>query len=85
MRRIKEVIDAGPAATQTYALKQTTGKFNANLKRYNQELLDYIKQELMEMLFFFGYATIKPSFLATEKTPEIRPTDFFEYEEDEVP
>ena len=40
----------------------------------------------MEMLFFFGYATIKPTDTVTETNPEIlRPTDFFVYEEHEVP
>ena len=39
------------------------------------------------MLFFFGYATIKPNNSATDtKTPAaLRPTDFFVYEEQEVP
>ena len=38
----------------------------------------------MEMLFFFGYATIKPTDTVTETNPEIlRPTDFFVYEEHE--
>jgi len=34
----------------------------------------------MEMLFFFGYATIKP-----QNPEKLLPTDFFVYEEHEVP
>ena len=36
-RRIKEVIDMGSNATQTYTLKDSTKRNNANVHRYSKE------------------------------------------------
>ena len=45
----------GPAATTTYELKQTTGKFNAHLDKYTPEQLAYVKEQLGDHIHYFGY------------------------------
>ena len=57
-RRIKEVIAMGSKATQTYSLKDTTCQFNKNDSLYTEEQMTWIKQNLSEMLYFFGYAKV---------------------------
>jgi len=54
-RRIKEVIEGGQKATQTYDLKATTLRFNSQGKRYTAEQKDSAYESLKEMLYFFGY------------------------------
>ena len=55
-RRVKEVINLDKASTQTYTLKDTTLKFNAQSKRYNKEQWAFVQETLKPMLYFFGYA-----------------------------
>lgn len=57
-RRIDEVVKAGRSATQTYKFKETTGQLNASAKRYTQEQQKFIKDELGDLLYFFGYSNI---------------------------
>lgn len=55
-KRINDVIEMGDKASQSYKLKDTTGKFNYHAKRYNEEQIQFIKDTLGEYLYFFGYA-----------------------------
>ena len=57
-RRIKEVIAMGRKATVTYSLKDTTCQFNKNNNLYTAEQMAWIKENLKEMLYFFGYAKV---------------------------
>ena len=41
-RRIDQVIEMGAAASQTYKLKASTGKFNTHWKRYTPEQIAFI-------------------------------------------
>ena len=54
--RIDEIVAMGSKATQTYKLKDTTGKFNMNAKRFNEDQIEYIKTTLGEQLYFYGYS-----------------------------
>lgn len=72
LRRINEVLAMDQKATQTYSLKESTKKNNANAHRYTTEQLTWVGENLKEFIHFFGYAKI-PS------DPE-NPTGFFEYE-----
>lgn len=45
----------GAAASQSYKLKSTTGKFNAAKSKYNDELIEHIKNTNTELLYLFGY------------------------------
>ena len=71
-RRIKEVIGMGQKATQTYTLKESTKRNNANVHRYTPEQLAWVSEEMKEMTHFFGYAKL-PS------DPE-NTTGFFDYD-----
>ena len=70
-RRIKEVLSMGEQATQTYSLKDTTRRLNANIHRYTQDQQAWVKEKMKEVLHYFGYA----------KLPEDleNPTGFFDY------
>lgn len=57
-RRINEVLAMGAAATQTYTLKDSTKRNNANAHRYTEAQLDWVKENMSEMLTFFGYAKL---------------------------
>ena len=61
----------GEQATQTYSLKDTTRRLNANIHRYTQDQLTWIKWKMKEVLYYFGYAQL-PGY------PE-NPTGFFDY------
>ena len=54
-RRVNEVIAKGKKATQSYSLKDSTLKFNANSKRYNKEQQETVKKNMQKMLYYFGY------------------------------
>ena len=71
-RRIKEVIAMGDTATQTYTLKESTKKCNANAHRYNASQKAWIMENMKEMLHFFGYARLP--------TDPDNNTGFFEYD-----
>ena len=71
-RRIKEVIAAGDKATHLYALKDTTGKMTANVEKYNEEQVKYIKDKFGDMLYFFGY---------TNHPEQENPTALYEFDE----
>lgn len=57
-RRIDEVLGMGQRAAQTYKFKATTGQLNTNTKRYSKEQADFIKNELADILYFFGYSNV---------------------------
>jgi len=46
----------GSEASQSYKLKPTTGKFNANRSKYSDELVEYIKETNADLLYYFGYS-----------------------------
>ena len=71
-RRIKEVLAMGSGATQTYSLKDSTKKNNANAHRYTEEQLAWVRENMSEMLHFFGYAKLP-------QDPENN-TGFFDYD-----
>ena len=71
-RRIQEVLAKGEDATVTYQLKDHTRVLNPNVKKYNLEQLEFIKKELKDIIYYFGYA-----FMADD--PD-NITGFFEYE-----
>ena len=74
-RRVKEVIAKGSKATRVYNLKEGTSQFNSNGKRYNEAQIEYVKQELQELIYFFGYAK-------TKDDPD-NFTGFFTYEDED--
>lgn len=55
-RRIKEVLSMGQKATQTYSLKDSTKRNNANVHRYSSEQIAWIQEHCKDWLSFFGYA-----------------------------
>ena len=71
-RRLSEVLSMGQKATQTYSLKDSTKKNNANAHRYTAAQLEWVKENCKEFLHYFGYA----------KVPEDPDnlTGFFEYD-----
>ena len=72
-RRIDSVVEQGTKTGISYKLKSTTGKFDAHRHRYTEEQLNYVKENLKEHLYFFGYTT---------NPGEENPTGFFDFEED---
>jgi len=70
-RRIQEVLAMGQGATRVYDLKETTRRFKSNHHRYTQAQLDWIGDNMKEMLHFFGYAKLP-------EDPE-NMTGFFEF------
>lgn len=57
-KRIQEVLDLGGQATQAYSLKDTTRSNNVNLSRYTDAQLVWVKEQMADMLHFFGYAKL---------------------------
>lgn len=57
-RRVAEVLQLGTKATQTYNLKESTRKLDANRHRYTEAQTEWIREEFKEMLHFFGYAKV---------------------------
>lgn len=55
-RRIKEVMLKGAKATQTYTLKDTSKKYNAARQYYTDAQVEFAKDKLKDMMYFFGYA-----------------------------
>ena len=45
-------------ATKVYPLKSSTKKKNANVHRYTEEQLAWVREECKEWLYFFGYAKV---------------------------
>ena len=72
-RRVKEVLAKGQKSTQTYDLKDSSKKFNSSMKYYTEAQVEYCKEELKEMLYFFGYVNS-----SLDKTENF--TGFFEYD-----
>ena len=72
-RNVERVIAKGKQATLTYDLKDKQQKFNKSRDHYTQEQYDFIREELKEMLYFFGYVN----------TPNNKdnPLGFYDYEE----
>ena len=54
-RRVKDFCNLGKDATKSYKTKKTTGNPNSHLHRYSTEQISFMKTELADMLFFFGY------------------------------
>ena len=73
-KRIQEVGRLGQKATRTYAVKKDTGKFGANVHRYDQEMIRQIQKELKEELYFFGYTN------SPNEESKNNPTAFFTFE-----
>ena len=46
----------GAKATQTYALKDTSKKYNAAAQYYTDAQVEFAKEKLEDMMYFFGYA-----------------------------
>lgn len=61
----------GIKATKTYNLKDTTRKANAQKHRYTPELLELIKEQLGDHLYYFGYTNCGDD----------NETNFFEFDE----
>ena len=57
-RRVKDVLAMGRSATVTYALKDTTTKFDGNKSKYSESQIAWIKEEFKEFMHFFGYAKV---------------------------
>ena len=74
-RKVEQVIMQGKEKTQTYQLKDSTLQFNSHLKKYTQEQLEFVKNELREFLIYFGYAKL-------DSDPS-NFTAFYQYEESE--
>ena len=72
-RRIDSVVNEGERTGITYKLKSTTGKFDAHRYRYTEAQIDYVKENLKEILHFFGY---------TKNPEEDNPTAFFDFGDD---
>ena len=72
-RRISDVIGLGREATMTYKLKDTTFKFCGNNHLYSAQQFAKVKDEMKEMLHFFGYAKVASD-------PE-NPTGFYDFTE----
>ena len=51
-RRIQEVIAKGKDATVTYQLKDSTRVLNPNVKKYNLDQLEFIKEELKDIIYY---------------------------------
>ena len=62
----------GAQASQTYSLKESTRKTNANAFRYTEAQLGWVSDNMKEVLHFFGYARLP------EDPSNI--TGFFEYD-----
>ena len=57
-RRVREVIEMGQNAAQTYSLKETTRRFNTNVHRYTEKQLVWIQEHMKEVLHYFGYSKV---------------------------
>lgn len=68
-RRINQIDQMGSAATKTYKLKSTTGRFNASYEKYTKDQIELVKKEMAEWIYFFGYAK-----------KDSNPTGFFDFE-----
>jgi hypothetical protein len=71
-RRVDEVIAKGKDATVLYKLKDNTRKMNTNLSRYTKLQLEWLREEMKDIIYYFGYAKIP-------EDPDNK-TGFFEYE-----
>lgn len=71
-QRIDEVTSHSFEKQQVYKLKSTK-TLNRNIDKYTPEQLDYIKSELKDYFFYFGY-------VANSEDPENN-TPFFEYDD----
>lgn len=68
----------GHGATRSYALKDSTKAGNASRGMYTDDQIEYIKRELKDMLYFFGYVN---SSLDTSGEEGGNPTGFYQYDE----
>lgn len=71
-RRVDEVIGMGAAASSTYKLKSTTGKFNVARAKYTDEQVAMIQNVNADHLYYFGY---------TNHPTEENKTAFFEFKD----
>lgn len=70
MRRVEACVAAGQKATQSYELKNTTGRLNVNWNLFTEEQIEFIKDTLGDHLWYLGYA---------KHPTEANPTGFFEF------
>ena len=70
-RRIQEVLAKGKDATILYSLKDNTCELNPNMKRYTNDQIEFIKEEMKDILYYFGYVNIAED--------PANMTGFFEY------
>lgn len=54
-KRVNDVLEMGHGATKSYSLKDSTKQSNASAALYTEEQIEYVKRELKDMLYFFGY------------------------------
>ena len=71
-RRVHEVLAKGKDATVLYQLKENSRQLNTNAKRYSEEQLEFIKEEMKDIIYYFGYAKFS-------KDPD-NYTGFYEYQ-----
>ena len=61
----------GRKATTVYNLKPTTGQLNIHEDKYSPELRQYVKENMAEMIHYFGYAKVADQ--------DENPTGFFDF------
>ena len=71
-RRLLQMKEMGAAASQSYKLKASTGKFNVNKDMYTDDMLKYAMEKFGKYLYYFGYAS---------HPTEENPTNFFDFKE----
>lgn len=72
-RRVNEVLALGQEATKTYALKNYTLNQNAHIKLFTDAQLKFAKEELKDIMYFFGYAE-------NSLDPLPNPTGFYKFD-----
>jgi hypothetical protein len=70
-KRINDVTSQGYAKQAIYTLKSTV-TLNKNIHLYTEEQLSFIKSELKDFMYYFGYADIEG---------EDNLTPFFKYDD----
>ena len=71
-KRIKDVAAEGSESKAIYKLKTTSTDMNRNAFMYSEEQMDFLKQELKDTLYYFGYTNNSTYWFQHE-------TSFFEY------
>ena len=53
---MQEALAKGKDATVLYQLKDNTRQLNTNIKRYTKDQIEFIKEEMKDIIYYFGYA-----------------------------